>query len=490
VATILKAFAVVALSVLGSMVGDAPAPTAAFSVSTVSPAVQSAVRFTDGYPGDRASWFWDFGDGAVSTSRDPVHAYSYPGNYPVTLTVTTAGGSATASRLVTVTASDTLRLMSSHPFDITLSATDPRTGNTGQGQVLAQNDIYGIFSIPAITGNAGNPEVIIKMVDATGIGQSYWVFYGALTDLTYTLSVKEDATGLTKTYNDAKVGTTVCGKFDTSGFGASSIGLEPAGWSDVSSPGRAAASDASTTLRLLSAHPFDITLSATDPRTGNNGQGQVIAQNDIYGIFSIPAITGNASNPEVIIKMVDASGIGQNYWVFYAALTDLTYTLSVQESATGTTKNFNDAKVGTTVCGKFDTSGFAAAGPTPTPTVPQPAPTPTPTPPSSATHIVNVAQDGTHTFRDAVSGSSSTTVRVGDTVQWKFLYDMHSATSGSCKDTGGYYDTGGCTADGFFDSGVLTAPATYSWKATSAGVYPYFCQVHLGLMTGTITVNP
>ena len=183
-ATVLKALAVVALSVLASMGGEAPAPTAAFSVSTVSPAVQSPVQFTDAYPGDRATWLWDFGDGAVSTSRDPVHAYSNPGNYPVTLTVTTAGGSATASRLVTATASDTLRLMSSHPFDITLSATDPRTGNTGQGQVLAQNDIYGIFSIPAITGNAGNPEVIIKMVDASGIGQSYWVFYGALTDLT------------------------------------------------------------------------------------------------------------------------------------------------------------------------------------------------------------------------------------------------------------------------------------------------------------------
>jgi len=479
VGAILKALAVVALSVLASMGGDAPPPTAAFSMSAANPAVHTPVQFTDGYPGEWASWFWDFGDGASSTSRDPVHAYSYPGNYAVTLTVTTAVGSATASRLVTVTASDTLRLMSSHPFDITLSATDPRTGTTGQGQVLSQNDIYGIFSIPAITSNAGNPEVIIKMVDATGIGQSYWVFYGALTDLSYTLVVKEAATGLTKTYNDAKIGTTVCGKFDTSGFGSSSSTIEPAGWSAVASPSRAAAG-ASNTLRLLSAHPFDITLSATDPRTGGTGQGQVIGQNDIYGIFSIPAITSNASNPEVIVKMVDASGIGQNYWVFYAALTDLNYTLAVQEASTGTTKSYNDAKVGTTVCGKFDTSGFAAGS----------SPTPTPTPPSSTVRVVNVAQGGTTTFRDSVSGTSSTTVRVGDTVQWKFLYDMHSATSGTCKDVGGYYDNGGCTADGTFDSGVLSAGATYSWKATSPGSYAYYCQVHGSMMTGSVTVSP
>ena len=107
----------------------------------------------------------------------------------------------------------------------------------GQGQVVAQNDIYGIFSIPAITGNAGNPEVIVKMVDATGIGQSYWVFYGALTDLNYTLSVKEVGTGMTKTYNDARVGTTVCGKFDTSGFGPLRA-VEPADWSTVPTASR------------------------------------------------------------------------------------------------------------------------------------------------------------------------------------------------------------------------------------------------------------
>src|SRR4029077_19142590 len=163
----------------------------------------------------------------------------------------------------------TLRLMSSHPFDITLTARDPRTGTVGTGQVLSQNDIYGTFSIPTITGNAGNPEVIVKMVDASGIGASYWVFYGALTDLTYTLSVKEVSTGTTKSYNDARVGTTVCGKFDTSGFG-SSVVTDPAVWSEAV-PSQARAGE--DTLKLIAAHPFDISLRATDPRTGTQGEG-------------------------------------------------------------------------------------------------------------------------------------------------------------------------------------------------------------------------
>ncbi|HMF10251.1 MAG TPA: PKD domain-containing protein, partial [Thermoanaerobaculia bacterium] len=202
------------------------APSAEFAAATANPAAAAPLEFSGGSPRDGESRLWNFGDGTTSSSANPVHAYAFPGVYPVTLTVTSSRGSVQSSRILSVTESNVLRLIGSHPFDVTLTATDPRTGATGQGQVISQNDIYGIFSIPAITGNAGNPEVIVKMVDATGIGQNYWVFYGALTDLTYTLSVREVATGTTKTYNDARVGTTVCGKFDTSGFGTPSLGIE------------------------------------------------------------------------------------------------------------------------------------------------------------------------------------------------------------------------------------------------------------------------
>jgi PKD repeat protein len=488
-----KAFALVSLSVLAAVnvpdpAGkDAPMTSAAFSVNAVNPAANSPVAFTGGSPRDGDSWFWDFGDGSTSNSPNPVHSFANPGEYPVTLTVTSSGGRATSSRILSVTASDTLRLVSSHPFDITLTAQDPRTGTEGTGQVLSQNDIYGTFSIPTITGNAGNPEVIIKMVDASSIGQSYWVFYGALTDLTYTLSVREVATGITKSYNDARVGSTVCGKFDTSGFGTGSVGIEPAAWSGVTPVPTQASED---TLTLVSAHPFNINLSATDPRTGTMGQGQVIAQNGIFGIFSIPAITGNAGNPEVIVKMVDASGIGQNYWVFYAALTDLSYTLAVKEAATGNTKSYNDARIGTTVCGKFDTSGFLSTSSTPTPTPPGPTVTPTPTPSSSSTRIVNVGVNGAIAFTDTVSLNSFTTIHVGDSVKWVFQRDVHSTTSGVCTSGGGYYDEGSCTPDGTWDSGELPAGQTFTHPFLTAGTYKYFCEVHLSMMTGTVQVDP
>ncbi len=34
------------------------------------------------------SWYWDFGDDSTSTEQNPTHAYTAPGNYTVTLTVT------------------------------------------------------------------------------------------------------------------------------------------------------------------------------------------------------------------------------------------------------------------------------------------------------------------------------------------------------------------------------------------------------------------
>jgi len=477
-----KALAVVALSFLAAGGSRPIAPTAVISLSTASPAVGTSIRFIDASAGAPTSWEWDFGDGTTSRSAAPQHRYAAPGDYVVNLRVTNPAGTSKTTEMISVVAADTLRLMASHPFDLTLTATDPRTGNTGQGQVVAQNDIYGIFSIPAITGNAGNPEVLVKMVDASGIGASYWVFYGALTDLSYTLTVRDVATGTTKTYHDAKVGSTVCGAFDTSGFHSSQTASERA--STLGRQPLIADQASEDTLRLVSAHPFEIKVSARDPRTGTTGQGQLISQTDIYGIFSIPAITGNAANPEVIVKMVDASAIGANYWVFYSALTDLNYTLTVKETATGRTKTYQDAKVGTTVCGAFDTSGFLQA--------PLPGPTPTPTPPPSGavTRVVNVGASGSNTFTDTVSSNSQSSIHVGDTVQWVFKAGPHSTTSGTCSGPGGYYGDDVCDPDGEWDSGTRSANTNFSKTFTTAGDYRYYCVVHGSMMTGIVHVLP
>lgn len=50
------------------------------------------VQFTDQTDGLVSFWAWDFGDGNVSTSRDPVHVYQRAGTFTVTLRVWGPGG--------------------------------------------------------------------------------------------------------------------------------------------------------------------------------------------------------------------------------------------------------------------------------------------------------------------------------------------------------------------------------------------------------------
>ena len=52
----------------------------------------------------------------------------------------------------------------------------------------------------------------------------------------------------------------------------------------------------------LSGGRFKVELAARDQRTDNRGPGVSIPQSDLFGYFSIPALTGNASNAEVFVK--------------------------------------------------------------------------------------------------------------------------------------------------------------------------------------------
>ena len=213
----MRRLAIAVLSILASAAGALAAPAASFAASTVNPAAGSLVLFTDTSGGAPTSWSWDFGDGTHATEQNPGHVYTAAGPFTVRLTATNASGSASTTVALTVTPETVLRLNAAHTFDLALTARDPRTGNTGVGKVIGQNDVYGYFSLPTLSGNAGNPEIIVKMVDATGIGQNYWVFYGSMTDLQFTLEVKENATGVVKRYVQDPAAPS--GQFDTTGFG-------------------------------------------------------------------------------------------------------------------------------------------------------------------------------------------------------------------------------------------------------------------------------
>ncbi|MGV8039454.1 MAG: PKD domain-containing protein [Thermoanaerobaculaceae bacterium] len=87
-----------------------PPPTAAFIFAPQSPVVGQAVQFTDGSTG-ASSWAWVFGDGGTSSLRSPSHVYAVAGSYLVELAATNAGGTARASRTVTVRSPEQPRIV-------------------------------------------------------------------------------------------------------------------------------------------------------------------------------------------------------------------------------------------------------------------------------------------------------------------------------------------------------------------------------------------
>jgi gliding motility-associated-like protein len=70
-------------------------PVAALIADTTSGCSPLCVDFSDlssVASGTITQWAWDFGDGNFSTLQNPVHCYTTPGNYSVTLLVTTGNG--------------------------------------------------------------------------------------------------------------------------------------------------------------------------------------------------------------------------------------------------------------------------------------------------------------------------------------------------------------------------------------------------------------
>ncbi|MCD4748466.1 MAG: PKD domain-containing protein [Thermoanaerobaculales bacterium] len=79
------------------------APTADFNWTPTMPETGGFVQFSDTTVGTVDSWSWDFGDGFVSTLRNPMHIWSVAGDYIVTLTVNGSFGSDSISKTIGIT---------------------------------------------------------------------------------------------------------------------------------------------------------------------------------------------------------------------------------------------------------------------------------------------------------------------------------------------------------------------------------------------------
>jgi hypothetical protein len=97
-------------------------------------------------------------------------------------------------------------------FQVEVSWTNTGNGTSGTGTAVPLNDQSGLFWF----FDAGNAELVAKVVDGRGLNGKFWFFYGALSDVQYDIKVTDVTTSIVRTYHNAA--GNLCGRGDTSAF--------------------------------------------------------------------------------------------------------------------------------------------------------------------------------------------------------------------------------------------------------------------------------
>jgi hypothetical protein len=244
----------------------------------------------------------------------------------------------------------------------------------------------GVGTAVPITGDTGyfwffspaNIELVIKVLDARSVNGKYWVFFGALSNVEYTLTVTDMATGAKKIYENASGHFASVG--DTSAFnpdgtaGASPETVRTEGTDappetlaavqglidsvfDRSADGawRKDASDATpcpggATYLYLSNCRFRLDVRWTDSHD-RTGAGQAVAVTPDTGYFWFFSET----NVELMVKVLDARAVNGQFWVFFGALSNVEYTIDVVDTVSGAIRSYHNPQ------GAFASVGDTAA---------------------------------------------------------------------------------------------------------------------------------
>jgi hypothetical protein len=84
-------------------------------------------------------------------------------------------------------------------FRVEARFVDPRSNQAGAGHAVPLTSDTGAFWF----FDAGNTEVMIKILDGRALNGHFWVFAGALSDVEYTITVTDTQTGKSKAYHNA-----------------------------------------------------------------------------------------------------------------------------------------------------------------------------------------------------------------------------------------------------------------------------------------------
>ncbi len=210
--------------------------------------------------------------------------------------------------------------------------------------------LYGIEGRPAWRAGADHARRFVE--DGRPVNGNVWVFYGALSDVEYLLRVSDTATGAVRMYRNEP--GNLCGRGDTTAFpeyypnpSAAAYVLRPVGPSAA-----LACSPGSNALCLLGGR-FRVSVHWKNQHGGGvEGEGTAIPGTDQTGYFWF----FDPTNLELVVKVLDGRPVNGKFWVFYGALSDVEYTLTVTDVETGAERVYVNTPGN--LCGKGDTGAF------------------------------------------------------------------------------------------------------------------------------------
>jgi photosystem II stability/assembly factor-like uncharacterized protein len=211
------------------------------------------------------------------------------------------------------------------------------------GRAVPQGDRFGAFRRPG--ESPAEAEIFVKMADRRAApNRAFWFFHSSVTDLDYTITVRDTASGRLRFYRNesAHIG---CGAADTGAFLERSASPS----SDEVRAGSNLAPGEGETLLLVGGR-FQATLSVVNPFTGTDDAGLAMPQTDRLGYFSFPSITGDSTFPEVFVSLVELRPYESTF--SHTGLTNLQYTLTLTDRETGiVTTHQNDRGDVYNLCG-------------------------------------------------------------------------------------------------------------------------------------------
>ena len=211
-------------------------------------------------------------------------------------------------------------------FEVTATWQNQFDGSSGVAGAIRSSDVAGYmyFTSPA------NYELIIKILD---FGNVVKVFYGELTNLHFTITVRDKHTGSVKTYTNTPGD---CGGLDENGFPSGAV----IGQFAASRTGHHRGSQAGTcrptahTMCLLNDR-FALQMNWRNQYDGSTGLGLPKKLTNLTGAFGFTS----TANLELLIKTLD---FGDHFLVIYGALSNLEYTLQVTDTVTGRSKSYSN----------------------------------------------------------------------------------------------------------------------------------------------------